>query len=508
MAKYDEQLERMNYLMEFKTPSKKAISNIEYHANGADGKVYGILKEGTKYYIKTTEPGKENLSESYEYIGGYDYRRDNEFKDYNKATKHLELKLAALNEQYGKKGNVSTVDLKRSEKVLINLTEDARKELNRMHQILENSCKIGKDCVCDPESNGKSTGDNTKKNNAPFEEKAEAKLDKDIKETGTVKGATPDNKTLSDKEVENDLTSIKNKTKNSGSEKDYKKVNESIDGLDDELDEPLLGGEDTVDDGEDVLGGEETPELGAPVEEPEADTEDVVDDIDAASFEGDGEEAVEDETPVDDSLAGFEGSENPEDLEFESLLEDFKNCITGPDEVLDGPHGTDGKDAEWIRVGEGGKQVNEEEGNVNAPAEQGDEETLKNYKFGFNGEKKLDAQSWDKLNESISRIAEDVFKKLTTPKKETLQEAIDRIVKEEVTRLNAWGKHPRFRKQPMTLPQNKEVLAGTADRDWNDDSAKGEKPYGEKIGDGKPFDEVVTNLTDKVMAQLKESLKK
>ena len=63
MAKYDDQLARMNYLMEFKNQPKEVKSNIEYHANGADGKVYGILKEGTKYYIKVTENGKENLAE-------------------------------------------------------------------------------------------------------------------------------------------------------------------------------------------------------------------------------------------------------------------------------------------------------------------------------------------------------------------------------------------------------------------------------------------------------------
>ena len=54
MAKYEDQLARMNFLMEYRAPEKKAVSNIEFHANGADGKVYGILKEGTKYYIKTT----------------------------------------------------------------------------------------------------------------------------------------------------------------------------------------------------------------------------------------------------------------------------------------------------------------------------------------------------------------------------------------------------------------------------------------------------------------------
>ena len=35
MAKYDDQLERMNFLMGYKVPVKESHSNIEYHANGA-----------------------------------------------------------------------------------------------------------------------------------------------------------------------------------------------------------------------------------------------------------------------------------------------------------------------------------------------------------------------------------------------------------------------------------------------------------------------------------------
>ena len=37
---------------------------------------------------------------------------------------------------------------------------------------------------------------------------------------------------------------------------------------------------------------------------------------------------------------------------------------------------------------------------------------------------------------------------------------------------------PRYRKEPMSTPANKEVLAGTAKGDWNDESAN--QPYGQK----------------------------
>ena len=94
-------------------------------------------------------------------------------------------------------------------------------------------------------------------------------------------------------------------------------------------------------------------------------------------------------------------------------------------------------------------------------------------------------------------------------KKETLEEAINRIVKEEVTNLNVWGKHPKYGVEPMTHPDAKEVLAGTADRDWNDDSAKGSERYGKKIGVGKPFDqETIDLLTDQVLAKIKGAYRK
>ena len=137
MAKYDDQVNRMLALMEDSNKPKKVSSNLWYHANGADGKVYGIVKEGAKFYIKRTENGKENLVESYEYLNGFVNRREQEYKSYNDATKHLELKLMSLNEAYGKKGDVSTVDFKRNEKALSFLTEEARKELDRMKSFIK-----------------------------------------------------------------------------------------------------------------------------------------------------------------------------------------------------------------------------------------------------------------------------------------------------------------------------------------------------------------------------------
>ena len=84
MANFDKQLSRMEFLMGYRMPvNENKNSNIEYHTNGADGKVYGIIREGTKFYIKTTTPGNEELFESYDYINGFNDRKATEYKSYN-----------------------------------------------------------------------------------------------------------------------------------------------------------------------------------------------------------------------------------------------------------------------------------------------------------------------------------------------------------------------------------------------------------------------------------------
>ena len=522
MAKYDDQLARMNYLMEFKNQPKEVRTNIEYHANGADGKVYGILKEGTKYYIKTTESGKENIAESYEYINGFVNRRENEFKSYNDATKHLELKLMSLNEAYGKKSDVSTVDFKRNEKVFANLTEEARKELNRMNQIFENSCKIGKDCQCDPESKGTAKPEQTEKNNDPFNDKVTPDMDFEGSK-GTVEGAT-DNKEV--KGVEEDLKSDEKKTENSGSEEDFKDAHDDLNGegvadkkltdgkavvvnINEGTAEPDLSPDDFKSDIEEavpdfasqVAKHEMAPDFvqkniedTANEERPEFDDEEPFATVDSDDVNDDvlvGEAEPKDEEDLNDLLEAFMEAAKEEPL-------DEEDAITGPDDVLDKEgnsidgtdNGVDGETSEeWKRIEE-------------CEAKEGDEETLKN----FQAKGTLPVQTVEKLDESvINSIVESVYNKLVGgAKKETIEEAIDRIVKEEVTKLNVWGKHPKYGKEPMTHPEAKEVLAGTGDRDFNDDSAKGSETYGKKIGDGKPFDEkVVDLLTDQVLAKIK-----
>jgi hypothetical protein len=488
MAKFEEQLSRMEFLMGYRTPVNEGVSrNIEYHTVGADGKVYGILREGSKYYIKTTEQGKQNLAESYDYINGFINRSENAYKSYNEASKQLELKLISINEAYGIHEDVATVDFNRGEKILANLTEEARKELNRVQQIMENSTKIGiVDNIGnhgDAESKGKSTGADTVKNNAPFDEKADVKLDRDSVATQSNPAKANKDYTEVDKNVETQLQSDKMVKGGSTIAKDFKDAHDDLDG--DGVADKKPTGAKAVKMNESI-----EDENGDPLEDDEFSA---FNDLDYDVVDGDEDLSADDGFNDIDPLAGTEpepevgsdivGSDDEED--FDTMLEQFEDAVAKVSDPGECPDNTDAQ---------GG-------------------EVLKNY----NAKGSLSTQTCDRLNENtkkrINRIVEsvchEVLNKKKAPKKpvnESLEEAIVRIVKEEAHNLGVWGKHPRYGKQPMTVPANKEVLRGTANRDFNDDSAKGEEQYGKKIGSSAPFDKVVDMLTDSVMQTIKEQI--
>ena len=472
MTTFDEKLARMEYLMEYKTPKQEsASSGIEYHTEGADGKVYGIIKEGNTYYIKTTAKGKENLKESYDYIGGFNYRNENGFKSYNKACGILEQKMIALNEQYGIHKDVSVVDMDRSKKALEGLTEAARKELDRVKMIMENSVNIGNHG--DPESKGHANPSQTEKLNDPFNEKAKAQLDKDdVKSESDPKKANS-GYTDASKNVELQMTSDKAPSKNdTNSINDLKNTEDDLDGKSVAAEKPKGGKAVMVNEG--LLDGIDDDVIETPMDQADLD------------------EPVDDEP--DPMAAGLVGTDDEED-DLDTLMEQFNELLCGDDETLTGPHGK-------LDV----QTVDEVTAASQSPKSEEKQEALD----GPKGSGK--AISWDKLDEStrknLSGIIDGVVNRMMESrkaKKMTLSEKIEKMVREN---LDAWGDHPRYGEEPMTTPADTEVLRGTADKDWNDDSAKGSERYGKKIGNGKPFDEVVKMLTDSVIDMIKESQKK
>lgn len=552
MANYDKSLDRMMYLMNYDNSlneSKKTNTGIEYHRTGADGKEYGIIKEGLKYYIKTSTPEKQNIAESYEYIGGYNYRNQNGYNSYNEATKQLELKLIALNESYGKHEDISIANLNKTKEAMSMLTESARKELDRMHSIFENSF-ISKDNIGNhgnPEGKGTATGSNTTKNNAPFEEKATATLDKDMKKTGTVDGATSDHKDV--KDADSKLQNADKMERGNRGDEELKDTKSDLDGVsvaaehknggkavrvnesfmeevnpDDYIGDDIDAQADQMDDNTESLGGELNDEEfggGEGMPAPELSS------IDDFFADNEGDTDSEAQMNSSDELSNYEDNGENDIVGQPSLEEEIDNLLR---EFMDDPSVNvevdEAKDSCVTETCEEKESCmtgtcEEKDSCITGPCDVLDHHTAKPGPNGVHGEKTM-----DKMDETIRSIANMVYesmcddekkcpkcgkkkcecnkKKCECNKKETLEEAVARIMKEEVTKLNVWGKHPKFRKSPMTLPDNKEVLAGTAEKDWNDDSAKGQQPYGLKIGKSDPFVEV---LTDQILANIKESFK-
>lgn len=465
--KYDKQLERMEYLMGFRMPTNESTrSNVEYSAEAADGKRYGIIREGAKYYIKECKDmTKPTIAESYDYINGITAKKENEYKSYNEATKHFELKFMSLNEAYNGNVKTSTVDFKRSEKVLAHLTEEARKELDRMHAILENSTTIGKTNVGNPEA--PKTASFTANIGHPFEEKAEAKLDKDLKATASTpsKQGEPFNK--EEKVADSDMESDK-APKGCESCKDYedakyvpadavaakKPTGGKVVRVNEDIDDNILGTDDeTIEDTESING-------------------DIVSNEDIDSLLSDDVTDYEFSRRLDGEYEGDETEVEPEETEF-----------TTDDEFMT-DHDFSRRNAEM--------PMESKKFSLNRIVESVCDNLVKEFTEEFDEEP----------------IEEEELPSEEVPVMESFQKMLNRIIAEEVTRLNVFGKHPGYRKKPMTTPANKEVVKTSGDKDWNDDSVKGEVPFGSKIGSSAPYEQQVKVLTDAVMKNIAESLKK
>jgi hypothetical protein len=81
-----------------------------------------------------------------------------------------------------------------------------------------------------------------------------------------------------------------------------------------------------------------------------------------------------------------------------------------------------------------------------------------------------------------------------------------RVPSGNMNKLDDFGKHPAYQKVVMDLPP-KDMKEFPGNYDMNDDSVKNDTPYGEKIGDGAPF-EIDPEAIDNAIAEAFDRLKK
>lgn len=143
----NDEISRVKALMNYglHTESKNTpYASIEFQKVGADGKVYGIIREGSKYYIKSAPKKKNLVREDFEYIGGFRNRKDNEYSSFANAEKQFDLKMMSLKESYanGKNIVVESWNPDKKENLSVEATDKMKKEILRERQIMHNAAMI------------------------------------------------------------------------------------------------------------------------------------------------------------------------------------------------------------------------------------------------------------------------------------------------------------------------------------------------------------------------------
>ena len=495
---FTQETSRMLELMKYginENTSKSSAPRVEYSVKAADGLTYGIVNEGTKFYIKVA-PKKDTqiVNEDFDYIGGERNKKQNEYKSYSLASKNLELKLMQINESH--KANKVIIESVKKEPAAdwqINETKEMRNAINRMNQISHNVAMILEDKK-DIKAYGEKVGnvdtnwtDNDTKPNAYKEEPVgKTHVAKDEDWTNDDENPSKEVKKTNDKigssctsDTAKKTTGFTEKPKMPDTLKEGKRViklteeqvlawNRSNDDYMDKSHGTEIGSSAPFDD--DVCcktsnqckdSSETVCEAEGPVHNsdttlyPNGSTGDVAHNGDPFK-EGKGSKAeanngviAESEFDNDDEIAGFDGlDDNNDDVPFPEVEDEDEYEIEFSDEGLDEP-----SDDDLVHA----------DGPVN---------------------------DWP-VNDSFDDEYDDDESYYDPNEEDWLYEG----------ELHDFGKHPAYRKAPFSLPANREVAPNGA-RDWNDDSVEGELPYGKKIGSSAPYEKVVQVITDSIMESL------
>ena len=547
----DEQISRMKALMGYglQTESKKApYSAVENQKLGADGKMYGIVREGTKYYIKSA-PNKTNLvKEDFNYIGGFRNRKDFQYDSFADAQKNFDLKMMSIREAANKQDfNINSWDLDKKENVVVEATDSMKKEILRERQIMRNAMMIAekkqKECpngICDTDiknsqknnisSEVEECGDAASANagytnasvpasmtestvneeevlgwnrgnddymdkshgteigdSAPFDGPEARNIDdgdKKVTNTGEMKNGVVENHgtSMHDTDDQNKPAVGVGEGPSDDNNKPFddekgKQIDEAIDdfGPDD-----AEGGADLGDDGlGDDLGGDELGGEGDPIEGG--------DDLGGEELGGEGEDLAD---------GDIEGEDVYED-DVESRLDAMEELLSqiasklGISEpaVDDAAYGDD----DIFGDEEGGDDLGGEE--IGGEGEPADDE------FPMESRQRQGVEIYETRAFRNAMRKQRVNEEGMTPFKDA-----GRVPSGNMNKLDDFGKHPAYQKKVMELPP-KDLQEFPDYYDMNDESVKNDTPYGEKIGDGAPFD-IDPQSIDNAIAEAFNRLKK
>ena len=466
---FTQETSRMLELMKYginENASKSSAPRVEYSVKAADGLTYGIVNEGTKFYIKVA-PKKDTqiVNEDFDYIGGERNKKQNEYKSYSLASKNLELKLMQINESH--KANKVIIESVKKEPAAdwqINETKEMRNAINRMYLISHNVAMILEDKK-DIKAYGEKVG-NVDTNWTDNDTKPNTYKEEPVGKTHVAK----------DEDWTND---------DENPSKEVKKTNDKI------------GSSCTSDTAKKTTGFTEKPKMPDTLKEGKRVIKLTEEQVLAWNRSNDdymdkshGTE-IGSSAPFDDNVCCKASNQCKDSSE---TVCEAEGPVHNSDTTLypNGSTGDVSHNGDPFKEGKDSKA--EADNGVIAESEFDDDEIA-----GFDGlDDEYDdvpfpeVEDEDEYEIDLDTDNDDVdIKGLFDDDEEELYE----------NELHDFGKHPSYRKAPFSLPVNKEVAPNGA-RDWNDDSVEGELPYGKKIGSSAPYEKAVQIITDSIMESL------
>lgn len=498
-------LDRMKAMMTYglQTESKKQeFSGLEYSREAADGKMYGIVREGTKYYIKVSNKKNNVVKENFDYIGGFRNRKDYEYNSYANALKNFEMKMASINESRGNREPlIESWNPDKKEQLTVEATNRMKQEIARQREIMGNArmiqegkgCKVNSECAATQKPNMKAgkaaTGKAVNTNGDPYTEKAASEFKKvqapNIKGEGCARVNegeqvlgwndnedyldTANGTEVGDSAPYNNCKGGKCEMKNGTVEEGAAMHNS------DNQNTPTVGVGEIGDDApftekaknelqeerNDYFYNPDVPEdeqLPAPPDEVILDDED-----------------YEMEEPIDDEFGGedeFDGEEAADEFDVEPMGDEF--------------------DAE----------ESEDFDDANDTVTKADFDALKELVQAIADKVGAEAFSDDDLYDEEATEDEDEIQEEAVVYE---SRSYRQMMQED--RLDYFGKHPAYRKKPMELPTAKHQEMADY-YDMNDESAYSEAPFGEKIGSSAPFEVEVEAIENAIAESIKRVLKK
>lgn len=347
MSRFDDQINRMRELCTYgRIDEDEKIVNrsIEHKETAANGVTYGIIRECSKFYIESCPKGKENLVEAYDYLGGFNNRKDYEYTSYPMALKQFKIKMDSINESVHAETDTDAMEAQ-NQQLMTESGTKMQQEIARMKQIMRNAAIVmneSSEMMTGAVSAGKSADKDT-----PFTD--EVKACENGGECGASSASDPEKqgKPFAEKPKANDKVNEEKCCQESegdtegNAEGDAEEVPEITDDVDadDEMGTGEEGMEDFDTDGEDEGNDNEEDEPDVELDaDDDAEGEDGLDDVEDAEGEDDIDdvEDAEDEDDLDDfedaededDIYDFEDAEGEDDLdgfEYEDYISESRN---------------------------------------------------------------------------------------------------------------------------------------------------------------------------------------